>query len=123
MPDFRNVTDWIAYELTVTAAESPLTFDWRGAEDLRGCQWWIKYTGTATVGVTADVSPCDSKSVRTKPPADNFVNVVVEAGAAGAGHFVAAPTEMDSSHGQYRAIVTTDATIVLTLAVCRHGLG
>ena len=123
MSDTRDVTDWIAYELTVTAAESPKTFDWRGAEDLRGCQWWIKYTGTATVGVTADVSPCGMKTKRTQPQADNFANVAVEAGAAGAGHFVAAPTEMASFFGAYRAKVTTDDTIVLTLAVCRHGLG
>jgi len=123
MADPRNITDWIAFEDTITAAESPKTYDWRGAEDLSGCQFWIDYTGTATVGVVVHVSPVDRKNQRTMNPALHYEAKTVEAGAAGAGHFVDPPEEMDRFFAQYRVVVTTDATIVASIGVCRNGLG
>ena len=123
MADTRNVTDWIVFETAILAADSPKTFEWRGAEDLRGCQFWIDYTGTATVNVDVHLSPVDKKNSRTMAAASHYESVAVEAGAAAAGHFVDPPTEMDRPFGQYRLVVTTDANIVASIGICRHGLG
>lgn len=123
MPEPRNVTDWIVFEGAILAADSPKTFDWRGAEDLQGCQFWIDYTGTATVDVAVHLSPCDRKTRRTMDPADHYVSKTVEAGASGTGHFVDPADEMDRYFAQYRVVVTTDADIVASIAVCRNNLG
>lgn len=123
MPEPRNITDWIVFEGAILAADSPKTFDWRGAEDLSGSQFWIDYTGTATVGVAVHLSPVDRKNRRTMDPALHYEAVVVEAGAAGAGHFVDPPDEMDRFFAQYRVVVTTSANITASIGICRNGLG
>jgi len=125
MADPRNITDWIVFEEAILAADSPKTFDWRGAEDLQGslAQFWIDYTGTSTVGVAVHVSPVDRKNQRTMDPADHYESKAVESGAAGAGHFVDPPAEMAKSFGQYRVVVTTSANIVASIGICRNNMG
>lgn len=123
MADPRNITDWIVFEDAILASESPKTFDWRGAEDLNGCQFWIDYTGTSTVGVTVDISPVDRKNRRTMNPALHYEAATVEAAAAGAGHFVDPPVLMDRYFAQYRVVVTTSADIVASIGICRNNLG
>jgi len=123
MPEPRNVTDWIVFEGAILAADSPKTFGWRGAEDLQGSQFWIDYTGTATVGVAVHLSPVDRKNRRTMDPALHYEAKTIESGASGTGHFVDSPDEMNASFAQYRVVVTTDANIVASIGICRNGLG
>jgi hypothetical protein len=124
MPEPRNVTDWIIFEGAILAADSPKTFDWRGAEDVQALsQFWIDYMGTSTVNVAVHLSPCDRKNKRTMDPALHYESKTVENGASGTGHFVDAPEEMKAGIGQYRVVVTTSANIVASIGVCRNGLG
>ena len=123
MAEPRNLTDWIIFEGAITAAESPRTFGWRGAEDLQGAQFYIDYTGTATVDVAVHLSPVDRKNRRTMDPALHYESISVESGASGSGHFVDPPDEMDRFFAQYRVVVTTDANIVASIGICRNGLG
>jgi len=123
--DIRDVLDIIRNNQALLAANSPWTSDWRGAEDLNGCQFWISYTGTATVNVTVEVSAVPPTQARHLTRTDWSKVYTVKAGAANAEGFVDPPDPpMDRPFGSYRVIVATDANITaLRVGICKHGLG
>jgi hypothetical protein len=125
MGDLRNVTDFVFNEATVDASEE-LESEWRGAEDLNGSQFYVSYSavGSPTVDLEVDISAVGQVDARKRDYEDWMETVEVESGAAEAGHFVAAPTEMNSPFGAYRVRLTTDGALTnVRVALCRHGLG
>lgn len=124
MSILRVVSD-IVFDRAFTAAQSPITSDWRGAEDLNGCQFFCTYTGTATVNLTVECSAMTPTQNRQNPYASWSKVYTVKNGVAAAEGFIDPPDPpMDRPFGAYRVIATTDANITdFKVVVCRHGLG
>jgi len=125
LSDIRNVTDFVFNEVSLLAINSPLTSAWRDADDLNGSQFWISYTGTATVNLTVECSAVGGTQKRQFTQTDWSKVYTVKNGCAAAEGFVASPAlPMDRPFGSYRVIVATDANITgLKVAVCRNGIG
>ena len=125
MGAFHNVTHWIYKGAAVLTADSPITTEWWNAEDLNGCQFFLKYTGASNVTIDVQVSPADAYSRRGVSPADAYEEFeALASGANGTEGFFDPPSAMDRPFASYRFVITLDADITAcNFALCRHGVG
>jgi hypothetical protein len=121
----HNTPDVVFNAVALTAATGSVTSEWRDADDLNGCQFFVTYTGTATVNVTAECSVVGGASARAFTRGNWSKSYTVKNGVSATEGFIAPPDPpFDRPFGSYRVTVTTDANITnLRVAVCRHGSG
>lgn len=122
---FLNVSQWPVNNLAITNADGHTT-PWFNIADAKGMQFFSKWTGAATVTVTADLSPCtaNTNGADNKAPGDFFENVAVFSTATVTFQWHDPPGELDRPVQSIRLVIATSADITAAhIGFTKNGVG